>query len=389
MRRTLAFTLLAPIAFAGMIAGAACGDEEGLVRPRLSDPAAGDGGTADGGALACGAAVPTEYVSPSFTTNASVELALGAKVSEIAAKIIATEQAGTGVVTAEELKGLYSSGQPSLQAVSTASAQAALGEYFDALGEAFGKTWSPEDAAADGGAASGGKYAGTFYFTKTGVDLRRTPLRVLLGGAFYNHVLGLIAAPITDVSLDRILAAYGAKPRFADNGDPTSGPDADTLVAALAEQRDKSGSITGPYRRIRQSFLRMKGAVAGGATCKADLDAAVAELLAEWERVTYASAITALERARVSAVQSTEGPVALHYFGEAVGLVQSFSGLAADKRKIKDDQIASVLDKMGAATAFVLVTNAGTRGLLLEDAINLIAAIEGFTAEEVASFKQF
>lgn len=376
---------------AATIGGAACGENEGLVRPRLdtSTDGATEGGNLDGGTLGCGEAIPTTYTSAAFATNAAVELGLIQRFAALSAKMIETEgAAGSTTVTATDLKNLFGEGAPSLRAVSAPVAQTTVDGYFDAFGAAIGKSWQPSDAEQDGGATAGGKYDATFTFSEVGVDLRAAAETTLLSGALYNHVLGLVAAPITDATIDRLVAAWGATPSLANRTDADAGTDEDKLVAALSSKRDdKSQTTPGAYRKMRTALLTMKAAVVDSTKCKTDLDAAVSTFLLEWERTIYASAIFELNAASVAAAE-LRGPAALHSYGRALGLIQSFKGIPADKRKISDAQVDALLTKMGATTPYKLVTNAGDRVLKLGETINDVALYEGFQSTDVEAFRK-
>jgi hypothetical protein len=372
------------------MASVACGDDDALVRPRLDGgvdaQAASDAGS--DAALACGAELPATYESAGFATNAAVEIALAQRFEEIEAKMKATEGASDAGATSAELKAIYNSGAPSLRALSTTPAQATVDGYFDAFEAAIGKTWAPEDAEQDGGAASGGKY-GNYHFSATGVDLREAAQKTLLGGALFNRVLGLIASPVTEATADSLLAAFGASPTVIDGRDPEAGADANKLIAEYASRRDdKASAAPGPYRKIRTALLTMKAAIVAGPRCNADRDAAIATFLSEWERTTYATAIFYLNSAALAAADPQKKPQALHSFGEALGFIQSFKGLPTEKRKILDSQIDALLTKIGADSPYKLVTAAGDRALKLNEAINDIALYEGFTPAEVEAFRK-
>jgi hypothetical protein len=236
---------------------------------------------------------------------------------------------------------------------------------------------------------SGGKYDALFHFSKTGIELRAATGRTLLGGALYNHVLGLVAAPITDVTVDRLLAAFGASTALANRTDADAGTDADALIAGYASRRDDKASTTpGPYRKIRTALLTMKAAIPAGEKCRVELAAAVGTYLLEWERATYATAIYYLNAAALSAADPQKGPLTLQAYSQALGFIQSFKELPADKRKITDAQIDVLLDKTGAATPYRLVTNAGERALKLNEAIADVALYETFSPAEVESAKK-
>jgi hypothetical protein len=339
--------------------------------------------------------VPSAYESPAFATNAKEELDLKARFDELEARMKAAEGTGTSIVTTAELRAVYEQGAPSLKSVSTSAAQAFADGYFVAFGDAMGKTWTPDLLEADGGDAGaptvGGKYTGgTYHFSVTGVDLREAMQKTLLGGAFYNHALVLASGPVTEATVDRLLASSGASIKLAGNTSPDAGDEADELIAEYASKRDNKASATfGPYRRMRFALLSAKAASAAGAKCSEDLKAALSIFFAEWEKATYATAIYYLNDAAARALASppkTEG--ALHVYGEALGFVQSFKGIAQDRRKITDAQIDDLLAKMASPTPYQLATRTSDVVPKLVETINAIAAVYGWTPEEVDAFKK-
>jgi hypothetical protein len=384
------FRLLSLAACAGaLLVSGACGDDDALVRPRL-DAGSDATATADGGedaGLGCGVQLPVTYESPAFTTNAGVELALAQQFEAIETKMRATEGTSDAGATAAELKALYNAGAPSLRSLSTTAAQTAIDGYFDAFEGAVGKAWLPADADQDGGASSGGKF-GDYHFSRTGIDLREAAQKTLLGGALFNRVLGLIASPVTsEGTVDSLLAAFGASPQSLNA--PLDATDGYKLIAEYARRRDDKASATpGPYRKMRTALLTMKAAIAAGTKCDRDRDLAVATFIAQWERTTYGTAIFYLNDAAVAAADPQKGPQALHAFGEALGLVQSFKELPTGKRNITDAQIDLVLAKLAADTAYKLVTAPGDRALKLNEAINDIALYEEFEPAEVDAFRK-
>lgn len=370
------------------LGASACGNEDATVRPRLNGTGETDGGELEAGALGCGVVVPEAYVAPAFAANANVELAFATSLAELDAKMASTEGDATATVTGAELAALYNGGAPSLRAVSTTTSQGLIDTYLADFGAAQGKTWQPSDAQADGGAETGGKLKGLFYESRTGLDLRAATSKTILGGALYNHALGLVAQGVTDPVVDRLLALYGASLSLAGRTDVDAGADGDRLVAELASKRDDKAQPTGVYRRIRRALLTMKAAVTNLPACQPELDAAVAEYRLGWEQATYASAIFSLNAAAASAVNPDSAALTLHAYGDAVGLIQSFKGLPIDKRKITDAQIDLILGQIHAETPYGAVTDPGTRILDLTSAINSIAAFEGFDPTQVESFKK-
>lgn len=385
-----------PSAFLGLTAAllvcaaaSACGEEEATVRPRLNGTGTPDGGTttAEGGALGCGVVIPTTYDGASFTVNAGAELALGTSLEGLDAKMASTEGDQTTTVTGTDLAALYNGGAPSLRSVSSTTVQGLVDTYLSDFGAAQGKTWQPSDAQADGGATTGGKFKGLFYESRVGTDMRAATAKALLGGSLYNHALGVMQQGMSDATVDKLLALFGATPAFANSTNVEAGANGDRFVAALASKRDDKSQPTGLYRRMRSSLLTMKAAVTNPA-CRADFDAALAQYRRGWEQATFASAIFALNAAAEQGLVPDSAPLALHSFGEALGLIQGFKGLPVDQRKISDAQIDGILTQIHADAPFTLITDAGTRKLDLTSAINTIAGIEEFDAGAIESFKK-
>ncbi|MCL2723248.1 MAG: hypothetical protein FWD69_02325 [Polyangiaceae bacterium] len=375
--------------------GAACNDKPVTVRERPDGSGSSDGsGPAnDGGTLACGAAVLSVYDSPNFTTNAQVELDLRANAFAIDRTMALTEGATTAITTTKELTDSFTAGVPSLQSVSTPETQDAIGNstngYLTAYGNAIGNLWSP-DLAANGGAENGGKYDGTFYFSAVGLDLRSATSRTLLGGAFLQHAIDLASGPMTEATLDRVVASFGATPALANRTDDDAGADRDGLLAELASQRDNKNSNTpGMYRQMRTALLTAKAAVIAGNACQADLDAALTDFFATWEKTTYASVIYYLNLAALAAMTDPmDGPDSLRALGNAIGLVQSYLGIPQARRLITDDRIQALLGKLGADAPFELVTDPTHRTSAIISAIQDIAILYGFSQADVESFKQ-
>lgn len=394
--RKLSFSLVVTLAVGAAIA--ACGDDDNIVRerPEAGTDAAFDGPNETGpGTLTCGVTVPPTYESPNFAVNAKQELDLKARFGELEDKMKSAEGTGTAVVTAAELQAIFTAGTPSLRSIATAAAQAKVDEYisqFGAVAVAGGTVWTPADAEADGGAPNGGKYENANIFSATGVDLREGIAKTLLGGALYNHALALATGAVTEATVDRLLALFGATTKLANRTDADAGPDEkDELVAEYASRRDDETSQTaiGPYRKIKGALLVAKAAAAGGDKCRADLDAALKVYFLEWEKASYQTVIFYLNAAATNATASpAKGPQALHGFGEAAGFIQSFKGIPQDRRTITDAQIEGLMQRVGSATPYKLITDTSSRVVAFNSAFQDIGAIYGMTQTEIENAKK-
>jgi hypothetical protein len=198
-------------------------------------------------------------------------------------------------------------------------------------------------------------------------------------------VLGLVAAPVTDATIDSMLAAYGTTPGGLNDLDAGG---ATELLADYASREDKPSATSGPFRRMRAALLTLKAAVAAGDKCKDERDAAISLFLVEWEHTSFATAIGYLSSASTLAADPQKGPEALRAFGAAVGFIASFKGIPANKRKISDSQIDALLTKIGVDTPYKLVTSPGDRTIKLNEAINDIALYESFSPTDVDTYRQ-
>lgn len=364
-----------------------CDDDPVTVRTRS------DGGVqnsdAGSSSLKCGVVVQSIYTSPSFTTNAAEELNLRAYAFEIDRKMEQTEGSNTAILTTAELTNAFTEGAPNLRSISTSAAQATIDGYLTGYGDAVGRVWTLAQAEADGGATTGGKFESTFHVSSTGLDLREATSRTMLGGAFYNHAVALATGALTEATIDRLVASFGATPAFANRTDDDAGADRDGLSAALASQRDDQSQSSGPYRRIRDALLTARAAAGAGDKCRDELNQALATFFSEWERSSYASAIYFLNLASAAATsQPAKGPVALRAFGDAIGLIQSFRGVPQDRRKITDAQIDGMLAKIGADKPFELLSDTANRTPTFVSATQDIASLYGFTQSDVETFKK-
>ncbi len=371
----------------------ACGDDDNLVRSRSDGglDAAADGPSEGGtGTLSCGVTVPTTYDSPSFAANAKQELDLKANVLAIGDKMHAAEGATPAVVTTADLQAIFTAGAPSLRSIATAFGQTTVDTYLTQLGDFATKTWTPADAEADGGTQSGGKYELGSIFSPTGVDLREATEKVLLNGSLYNYALVLAGGPITEGTVDRLLAVYGASTKLANRTDADAGADVDELIAEYASKRDnKSAAGPGPYRKIRSALLVAKAAATNTEKCRADLDGALKIYFLEWEKTSFLTVIYYLNQAATNAAASPpKGQAALHAYGEALGFAQSFKGIPQDRRKITDVQIDALLQRIGATTAYQLVTRTSERIVAFNTAFQDIGAIYGLTQSEIEDAKK-
>ncbi len=354
----------------------------------------------DANVSTCGLVVPQAYDGAAFATNAAIELGLRQKLTTLLKPLKDAEASLAVMPTAAALQALYADGTPSLKSITTTAFAARVDNWLTAFEAAAGNTWTPA-ANADGGAPvpPGGKF-GDWLFTETGTDIRQTIEKGLFGAAHFKQASTLLAAgPVTEATLDRVLALYGTNPSFPLNDKTGDGgvADPDFHSALYAKRREANdASNPGVYLRIKRAFITAQAAIRRGADCNQDRDAAIATLKSDWEKALLATSIFYLNDAttKLGGASPTAADLAsgLHGYGEAVAFVSGFRELAAASRIITDAQIDDILATLGApvggpVTSYKFVTDTGTELPKLGQAMTKVAAIYGFTQAEINVIK--
>lgn len=362
------------------------------------------GGSHTGGGSSCGATIPEAYDGKAYDTNAAVELDLRKKLDEMQNPMKAAEADIEVVPTKDEILALFAAGNPSLRDVTTEYYVARIESLIKQFVAAAGNEWTPADPPTGTGGI-----LGTHIYDQYGVDLRQSIEKGMFNATFFNHAVAIAKGPLDAAAIDRLVAAFGAHPTFPGNSeekDPAKVPHPDRLMAQYAERRspkhpDDSSkpldpSKPGPYFRMKAALITAQAAIAAGPDCDGERDTAIASFLLDWEKSSFATVIYYLNTAagKLTLEAPTEADIdsGLHGYGEAIGFVHGMRTVAAPGRVITDAQIDALLETLGApvgkpATAYKLVTDAASTVPKLQQAIDDIVAIYGFTAEEVETFK--
>lgn len=360
------------------------------------DTATNDSGSNDTGAPGdsgsdtiseCLKSVPTTYESPDYATNAADELKFRDLNKAMQDPMKAAEANVTAMPTAASLKDLFGAGTVSLKSVTTSYYQSKVDSLIDRFVEATNPAWVPTDPPA----GKGGKY-GNWIFDQFGTDLRQRVEKGLFAAAYYNRAVALISdkSKITEATIDKLVALFGAHPSFPQADKDVPNPD--VFVAQYAKRRDDKTQPTGLYRQIKTALITAKAAVKAG--CEKDRDDALAAFLLGWEKVELATIIYYLNDS--AAKFSKDPPVVadqasgLHGMGEAAAFVHGFRTIPT--KKITDAEIDDLLTTIrsshdGDASSYKFVTSFGTEATKLTSAITKIKTIYGFTDSEVAAFK--
>jgi hypothetical protein len=401
MRSSFRFLSLTAVA-ASLLAAAACGDDDNVVRERLDASVDATADAGEGGTSECGAAIPTTYEAPEYVSNAATELA-ARQAFDAFMKPMKDFETGSldggtpAPVTATSLAQLYATGSPSVRAITSVYYQGRVDAWIaDYEPASAGGTYEPSDPPPQaGGTLANSAGTSVWVFNPRGIDLRQAIEKGLYNAAFYNHAVAITAPgqDVTPATMDRLVAAFGAHPSF--QNDHQAAENKDVNAAGYAARRDsKDPSKPGPYQRARAALIKAKAAAAAGEACVTDRDEAIRAFLLEWEKSQYATVIYYANKMQSDLSQSPQDPaVILHAHGEVLGFVAGFRTIDPSRRKITDEQIDALLVKLHVpngepARAYELITgNLATVTGNLAGIISDITAIYELTPAEVADFK--
>lgn len=398
------------VGLAGGIA-VACGDDDALVRTRpdggTSDAIAADGETDTG--PACSIQLPTDYLSAAFETNAKLELDLRTAFSAFLAPMAANEtaiqaEAGAGtIITKAQLDTLWSGGNPSVKSITTPYWQTRIDGWLKNYEEATGAGPFTLPNSGDAPPPDGGTYQ-RFAYNPAMICLKQAIEKGSYTAAFFNHAAGIVVAGnLTEASIDRLVAAWGAHASFQNNHIVDAGATAatrDVNSAAYAARRTPKDGKEGPYTRAKAALIKAKATIAAGATCNADRDQAIKEFFLEWEKATYATVVfyfaDILAKVQPTAPAHTDTVAwtnLFHSHGECIGFIAGFKQTPQAYRRITDAQIDTLLQKAllpegGPSSILQLKSAPATAAISLNGALADIKTIYGFTDEEMTSFKQ-
>lgn len=404
------------------VAAVACGDDDNTVSPAkdggTSDaPVADTGGGGDGAVTdsgsSCGLTLPADYVSTAYETNAKVELdlrtAFAAFLKPMSDNEAAIVSGDAGVpITKASLDALWQAGTPNVKSITTSywatRVDGWLGAYETASNAGSMDTAMTAVVTQGQTPPANGGFYGRYAYDGSLIDLRQAIEKGTYTAGFFNHATGIVAAGgLTEASVDRLLAAWGAHPSFQNshvaNDAGTTAANRDIQSAGYAARRTPKDGKPGPYLRAKAALIKAKAAIAAGAKCDADRDQALKDFFLEWEKATYATVVfyfsdivTKLAGTPPLANDAAGWTNLFHAHGECIGFLGGFKSTPQAYRKITDAQIDGLLTKAlspegGASKIVELKTNTGTAVISLNGALADIKTIYGFTDEEMTSFK--
>jgi hypothetical protein len=338
--------------------------------------------------------IPSSYDGSTFINNTGTQTSL---INQLTAL---TDEAKRGrnsanSVSRSALESLFAAGTPSLSVEITNYYKGKLegnGGWFDELAKASGNTWTPQ---APDGTSQGGVYGG-YLFDEYGVEIEQLVEKGQFNATLYNHAIKLMSGPITEATVDQLLAIFGAKPAFTNSGSNNVTADVrDRAMANYGARRDKNDG-TGMYSQIKTAFITLQAAVKAGDKYNEERDKALKDIQLLWEKINAATIINYCHSpiAALSQTSPTEAQIggALHAIGEGIGFIQGYRTINSSYRKITDAQIDEILTLFnapatGTASVYKFATDSANELPKLQQAITKLQAIYGFTNQEVEEFK--
>ena len=325
--------------------------------------------------------VSSRYDASSYAANAAQETTLRADLSALVTLIKTGRTQGTKV-DESQLTALAS-------ALPLGAYAAVVNASIPELAKASGGSYDPRKSVAENG--QGGVYGG-YLFDETGLEFEQVIEKGLFGAMLYPKAVALMTADATSADVDRILALYGADPSFP-NSDKVATPD--RLLAAYAARRDKNDG-NGVYTTIAAAFRKAKAAAAAGSDYNAEKLDAFTTIRTTWERALMATVVNYLLTGitTFSSTSPTDAAIAsaLHACGEAIGFCYGMSAVPQAQRRITDTEIQSLAALMQYApptgsTMYRLVTEPVTAVAQLQEAVQKIATIYGYSASDIEDFR--
>lgn len=350
-------------------------------------PVTDAGPESDAGMSACMLGTASSYDGAAFETNAKDELALRPLFTAFS-QLMKDAEAGTKAPTASEVRALFDAGSPSLRSLTAPGFAAEVDTLIDAFGASVGQTYVPSATLP----ATGGKY-GAYIFGTNGIDLRQAIEKGLFGALFYRRAAEIMAGEVKPADIDRLVALFGAHPRFP--GDDKDATNPDVLSATYSERRDKKdASNPGPYLKFKAAAIKAQLASRQGAVCKPELAEALTELKKSWERSLAGTLVYYLNDAgpKLDAADTAVWPAALHSYGEVIAFIDGFRFTPAADRIVQDAQIAEMLTLLKAPTkataqCYAFATGQGIASTEFTKVLSKLVTTYGFSANEVETFK--
>lgn len=340
--------------------------------------------------------VPSTYDGANFTTNSASAKAITDQLSALVSKAKEGTDS-TKTVNRTDLENLYTasvSGTSLSNLTSTyykGRLEGAAG-WFNDLAQASGSGYTPGSFVDQGGVYGG------YLFDENGVEIQQLIEKGLFGALFYHYAAILLSNNPDLTTVDKVLTLYGAKPAFTNSGSSTVAiENRDERIAKYAASRSDINDNNSLYIQLKNELIRLQAAIKAGSQYDADKNDAIQKIKLTWEKINAATIINYCHSAtsKLSATNptSTDKAKALHSICEAIGFIHGYRSIPQEHKKITDAQIDEVLTSLNAPynatpTTYTFATDPLNQVPKLQQAINKLKEIYGFTSTEIENFKK-
>ncbi|MEL7119396.1 MAG: hypothetical protein AAFO07_08150 [Bacteroidota bacterium] len=330
--------------------------------------------------------IPTSYVSPSFDANVVAEDLVVNELSTM------TSAANAAEANAQSIMVMPIDYPATLSSVTLPSYRTLIEEWLvELVNSANSPTGFQNPGVGSPAVGEEGGLLGTRLLDENGLELEQMVQKGSFGAALYNHALTVINGDLSSsTAIDKLVEIHGADINF----DPAN----TTAAATYSRRRSDLDNETGFFFDIETNLITAKAAIEAGSDFDDERDAALAEYLLNWEKSNFATVIYYCNATKVllqEGAMMSDGPDkdsklgdALHAYAEGVAFAHGFKGLS--QKQISDSEIDSILEKLlapeGQTPESYRFLNEVTLLARLDEIIDDIQAIYGFTEEEVAFF---
>lgn len=357
----------------------ACKNEKETVNPTPTDP---------------GLQIPDTYSSANYDSNVVLEKSLQTQLRNLNT-YMKKGAVATNTLATDSLNWYFASaGSPTVKSATAGYYQNKIegaNGYFAVMAASSGRTWNYTTAPNANGGVIHNRLVDRY-----GAETLEILDKGLYGALIYNRIADLLLQPLNDSLIDRMVAVYGASPAFPNTNNAASTPTPDAYLANYAARRDKNDG-NGIYTQIKKAFLKLQAAVRGGSKYDTEKNQAIADLKLNLEKAIMATAANYCHSATTKLSATTQDSVsiaaALHDLGEAVGFIHGLKAVYPSQRRITDVEIDQMLNNLqfppdGTPTTYLFVTQGPTYLPKLQDVLNAIQSVYGFSATEMNDFKQ-
>lgn len=334
--------------------------------------------------------IPETYDGAAFTTNAATELRVRQQLADITKEAQRGRTNGT-TLEYSSLTALLNTGSPSLKAVGTSyymTKMDGIGGWLDEMAKASGGTYVPGTPVGEGGTFGG------YLFDENGLEIEQVMEKGMFGAVLFNHAVNLLNGPIDGTTADKVLAIFGSNPSFPNSNNAAKHDFPDAQTAIYAARRTDENDPNGLYFQMKKALIKLQAAGKAGSEYSKEQQEAANEIILTWEKVNAAtiinyglSSISLLSNSEPTDAQKAS---ALHSIGEGVGFAHGFKTVAS--KKITDAQIDQILVLLnapagGTPEVYKFATAPVAELPKLQQVINLLKSIYGFTDAEIETFR--